>query len=188
MIGYRNDEVLMIDEKVMEEERIIKETKDLCKTYLQAFETFVSNDYDDAMKELRQAEKETVATMDKNSTIKALYKELASIEFGVYKLEERWRDLKMYQKFLYYVSPLSWRVKYDNINKMDDSAAHIFQKYRLTSQGEIPPLERLVEAFLAEIEEETEPTLYFKTTRELKKVFRYVKVFVCVIFFLCFFL
>lgn len=172
MTGYRRDETLMIDEKVMTEQKIIQDIKDQCKSYLNAFETFVSNDYDDAMKELRQADKESIVTMDKNAEIKKLYTELASIEFSVYKLEERWRDLKMYQKFLYYVSPMSWRKQHDYLNKFEASSAKIFQKYRLTSHGEIPPLERLVDVYLQEIESEQEPMLYFNEPQELKKVFR----------------
>lgn len=170
----------MIEEKVLEEQRIIIEIRDMYKMYSDSFETFLSSDYDEAMKQLRRAEKEATKSLDKTEEIKRLYTRLASIEFEVHKFEDRWRDLKMYQRFLYYVSPISWRKEYDYINSLETQGQHssttFLKKYRLTSQGQVPSLEELVDDYLKDISEEQEPMLYFQKPIELKKIFRFMEI------------
>ncbi|GLV40705.1 hypothetical protein CBL_13793 [Carabus blaptoides fortunei] len=92
--------------------------------------------------------------------------------------EWRWRTLRLYQKFLYFVSPMPWRLKYDFIHRKELLCGRearlttVFRKYILTEQGYIPPLEVLVDEYLANLEMEEEPVLFFTEPEEIFEVIR----------------
>lgn len=92
--------------------------------------------------------------------------------------EWRWRTLRLYQKFLYFVSPMPWRLKYDFIHRKELFSGRearlttVFRKYILTEEGYIPPLEVLVDEYLANLEKEEEPALFFTHPQEIFDVLK----------------
>lgn len=178
MVGFRSDEMLLIDEKLKREKKSIESIQQKYQLYLNCFEQFLSEDYNESMDLLRRAEKASVETMQKADLIRTLHIENSAIEFEVHKLEERWRDLKMFQKFLYFVSPISWRKQYDFIhrNNFEKETSAIFKKYQLGASGQYPSLTNLVEEYLESIKLEEPPVLYFTNTLQLVKVFRFIEI------------
>lgn len=56
----------------------------------------------------------------------------------VYQLEERWREARSLQKFLYLVSPMSWRRQHDHLNgsvPAEGTAAHLAAGSRDSTTG-----------------------------------------------------
>lgn len=178
MVGFRNDELLLFEEKIKREQQSIEKIKKNYAMYLQGFEQFLSEDYNESMKMLRTGEQATIITMEKAEYIKCLHRENAALEFNVHKLEERWRDLKMYQKFLYFISPMSWRQKYDYIHRdnLELQPSQIFKKFTLGEEGQATSLINLVDEYLECLKGEEEPALYFTSPDELIKVFRFIEI------------
>ncbi|GJQ68464.1 hypothetical protein Trydic_g17042 [Trypoxylus dichotomus] len=181
--GYREDEVILIEENFIEEQRMIDEIKSRYESYVEQFEQFLSNDHSTSMELLRQAEKEATKAFEKYEIFRELSKDYGALKAQVYNLEEKWRNCKMYQKFLYLVSPLHWRKVHDYYH-LKSEASHqslvetessIFEKYRLGSGSEANTLDAMINMFLEDCATQKEPLLYFKEPYELLKVFRFIE-------------
>lgn len=89
----------------------------------------------------------------------------------------------MYQKFLYLVSPLSWRKQHDfyHFKSPDEpiegpeGSAAIFGKYRLGDKEAEVSLEDLIGQFLDDCATQREPELYFEDPEQLLDVFRFME-------------
>ncbi|KAK9674970.1 protein of unknown function (DUF4200) [Popillia japonica] len=181
--GYREDEVILIEENFIEEQRIIDEIKSRYQSYVDTFEEFLSNDHSTSMELLRQAEKEATKAFEKYEVYRELSKDYGALKAQVYNLEEKWRNCKMYQKFLYLVSPLHWRKVHDYYHlkpgsshqSLIETESSIFEKYRLGAGSEANTLDAMIKMFLEDCATQKEPLLYFKEPYELLKVFRFIE-------------
>lgn len=101
---------------------------------------------------------------------------LGILRVRLYILEENWRTLKMYQKFLYQTSPMHWRREHDYIHKTEHGLvthwSSLFGKYRLADTSVEPTLESLIDIFLEDIKTQEEPKLYFTDPEQIIVVFR----------------
>ncbi|XP_022903092.1 coiled-coil domain-containing protein 38-like [Onthophagus taurus] len=181
--GYREDEVLLIEENFMEEQRILDEIKGNYQKYVDTFEAFLSHDHQTSMELIRQAERETNKSYERYEAFRELSKDYGALKAAVYNLEEKWRNCKMYQKFLYMVSPMHWRKIHDYYH-LKQNASHlslvetescVFEKYRQHTGWETNTLENMIETFLEDCRTQTDPVLYFKEPYELLKVFRFIE-------------
>lgn len=99
----------------------------------------------------------------------------------VYSTEEKWRNCKLYQRFLYLVSPIGWRKEHDYyyLQRADTSAMEeistIFEKYRLNDAEESASLEDLIKQFKEDCITQQEPMLYFTNPNQLLDVFRFME-------------
>lgn len=185
--GYREDEILLIDENFIVEQKVIDEIKQEFQKYVNTFEDFLFTDHTNSMALLRQSEQEAQIAAEKYEIHRELSKNYGSLKSTVYNLEEKWRNCKMYQKFLYLVSPMDWRKTHDfyHIKRMDsersveleeeNSGSSVFGRYKLAEVGEVLSLENLIEQFLDDIKMQDEPQLFFNEPLQLLKVFNFIE-------------
>ncbi|KAK9880954.1 hypothetical protein WA026_013278 [Henosepilachna vigintioctopunctata] len=181
--GYREDDILLIEESLRLEQKMIDEIKENYQTYVNTFEEFLYNDHTYSMKLLRQSEQEAVLAYQKYEEYKELSKEYGALRSVLYNCEEKWRNCKMYQKFLYLVSPLSWRKQHDFYHfkspdepiEAPEGSNAIFGKYRLGDKEAEISLEDLIGQFLDDCATQREPELYFEDPEQLLDVFRFME-------------
>lgn len=182
--GFREDEVDLIEENFASEQVMIDKIRNAYQTYVDTFEEFLYNDHTSSMKLLRQSEKEASIATDKYEEFRKLSKDYGNLKYSVYNLEEKWRNCKMYQKFLYLVSPVYWRRKHDyyHLQQKDShlslisEMSTVFGRYRLPSSGDVLSLEALVDQFLDDCRTQEDPILFFKNPNQLMKVFRFIEI------------
>ncbi|KAF5269977.1 hypothetical protein FQR65_LT05776 [Abscondita terminalis] len=182
--GYREDEIMLLDENFSEEMKAIEEIKSEFQKYVNTFEEFLFNDHTSAMTVLQQSETEAHYAHQKSEELRTLSEDYGSLRSTVYNLEEKWRNCKMYQKFLYIVSPMEWRRKYDFYFMTEDTStsqiarmreeSSIFARFRL-SPFEVQSLDSLIDQFLEDVKIQEEPELYFTDPNQLMKVFSFIE-------------
>lgn len=181
--GYREDEIMLIEENFLEEIKVIEEIKNEFQKYVNTFEEFLYNDHTAAMAVLRESDEEGKRANEKSEELAELSKNYGSLRSTVYNLEEKWRNCKMYQKFLYLVSPLDWRKKYDYYYVTENASApllhlaeesSVFSRFRL-SPFEVQSLDALIDQFLEDVRIQSRPLLYFSRPEQLMKVFGFIE-------------
>ncbi|KAF5304036.1 hypothetical protein FQA39_LY01821 [Lamprigera yunnana] len=182
--GYREDEILLIEENFSEEMRILEEIKAEFQKYVNTFEEFLFNDHTSAMSVLLESEKQAKLAAEKADELRSLSKNYGSLRSIVYNLEEKWRNCKMYQKFLYLISPSEWRREHDFYFIAETSSTNlishlredssIFERFRL-SPNRVQSLDELIEQFLEDVSIQSEPALFFTEPDQLLKVFSFIE-------------
>jgi len=103
------------------------------------------------MQMLKKAEWETKLTEEISTQKNELAKQFGQNRLDVYVLEENWRLVKMCQMFLYCLSPVAWRTKYDlfqqsepekSITFVDTPSVDLFNRYK--TLDETASLEKLI--------------------------------------------
>lgn len=182
--GYRQDEIELIEQNFNEEQRIIDEVRHNYEKYVNAFEEFLFDDHTASMKLLSESDKQATMAEEKFEQYSELSKDFGTLRYTVYNLEEKWRSCKMYQKFLYLVSPVYWRRKHDYYH-LSQKESHqslvseistVFGRYRLQSSGNVLSLEDLVEQFMDDCKTQEDPLLFFTSPMQLLKVFRFIEI------------
>lgn len=184
IVGFREDDMILVDESIIEEQKIIDETRAAYQKYVDTFEEFLFEDHTSSMKLLRQSEKEATIASDLYDNYRELSKELGKLKYGVYNLEEKWRNCKMYQKFLYLVSPVYWRRKFDYYHlhpkeshmSLASELSSVFGRYKLPSSGDVLSLQDLVEQFLDDVKTQQDPIIFFDNPKQLIKAFRFIEI------------
>lgn len=182
--GFREDDVILIDENIIEEQRLIDETRAAYQKYVDTFEEFLFENHTESMKLLRQSEKEAGVASELYEQYCDLSKEYGKLKYVVYNLEEKWRNCKMYQKFLYLVSPVYWRRRYDYYHltqkeshmSLATELSSVFGRYKLPSTGDVLSLEDLVEQFLDDCRTQDDPLIFFDNPKQLIKAFRFIEI------------
>lgn len=170
-----------LDENFTVEQRVLDKIIDEFNQYVETFEDFLYTDHTNSMFLLRQSEREALIATDKYEEYRKLSKEYGALKSWVYNLEEQWRQCKLYQKFLYLVSPMEWRKQYDfymtKHTSMDSIELNrVFSRFRLASTGDILTIENLIEQFLEDVKVQGEPVLYFKEPKQLIKVYHFIEI------------
>lgn len=186
--GYREDEVLRIEENFTDEEEKYKEICQRYNDYVDSFEQFLSEDYKKSIAMLNESEELANTLQKKNDEFKHLSVELGIKRRRVYVLEEKIRQTKMFQEFLYTISPRIWcdqhgiiRHSKDSRVALEDSVKDLskppsegmFAKYQLESlDGTIPSLMHLINCFKEDQVDARPPLLFFTEPKQLFKIFR----------------
>ena len=175
--GCVRDEAMRLRERQLQEQTKIQEANAQYSMYLDTFDTFLAQDQESSAELLHQLQGQVEQSKQKNREIKALNKQLGVLKYRVCVLEEQWGNSRMFQGFLYMVSPMFWRQKHDHVNiRPDDSLSNnlseMLDKYRVVPTGSAPSVETLQAAFLKDMEAGQEPGLYFKQPGELNAVFK----------------
>lgn len=175
--GFRDDEVMLINEHFLQEQKVIDKIKKQLEIYIDTFEEFIFNDHTSAMDLLKEADKETTLAFAKYDEYREISLDYGSMKSQVYNLEERWRNIKTYQKFLYMVSPISWREEHDYYHYKDGipigNESDVFGKYQLLDES--VSLEDLINMFKEDVSTQEAPLLYFTEPYELLNVFRFIE-------------
>lgn len=118
---------------------------------MSGFEEFLSRDHKKSVDMLEKAVEETKLTEEIRARRNELSKKFGQIRLDVYFWEENWKMVKMCQMFLYQVSPLPWRIKYDRAYQSESKksisldTAELFSRYK--ASDEAASLETLIGAW-----------------------------------------
>ncbi|XP_065160257.1 LOW QUALITY PROTEIN: uncharacterized protein [Atheta coriaria] len=180
--GYRMDDALLIEENLLEEQNMIEEITTQYMLYLSSFEEYLAKDHETSMELLRASESEGNKSYEKYEAYRDVAKELGLLKSQVSNLEEKWRNAKTYQKFLYMVSPMYWRKQFDFYHmakKEDDQEIEIIDSLveleQTTAAIEYRSLDNIIRDFLKDYEHPEEPLLFFNEPSELNKIFRFIE-------------
>nr|XP_034180476.1 uncharacterized protein LOC117604486 [Osmia lignaria] len=180
LAGQEMDDCILIDQQFVEEQRILNKIKKRYRQYVSAFEDFLSKDHEQSMKILEEAENESKKTKEITLRRNQLSKEFGQVRLDVYYWEENWRMVKMCQRFLYQVSPDSWRAEHDWIYRTESAetidTVHtdvIFGRYRMLEK--VPSIDVLINLFEEDIRYAGPAELYFEDPQDLIRVFRSIE-------------
>nr|XP_012216499.1 PREDICTED: coiled-coil domain-containing protein 37-like [Linepithema humile] len=177
LIGQKKDDCIRIDQQFEHESRRLQNIQHRARRYVSGFEEFLSKDHKKSVDMLEKAAEETKLTEETSARRNELAKKFGQIRLDVYFWEENWKMVKMCQMFLYRVSPLAWRVKYDRIYKSEstksiDSFDRVDMFGRYKAPDESASLEDLIELFEQDIADAGPAELYFTNPFDLMLVFR----------------
>lgn len=175
--GYKYDSTYLIEEQHREEQKRLKDVQNKFQTYSESYEKFLAEDHSSSMEMLMNADVESRKSKVKLERIKQLHKEVSWYHTNILILDEKWRRSKIYQKFLFQISPLWWREKYDYIHKtqatgvVDTSDTSIFGTNRVGTAASIMSILTIIDQFLQDATRSEPPELYFENPTELEYIF-----------------
>lgn len=182
--GYRQDDIMLIDETLKLEQEMINIVSKNLESYISKFEEFLMDDHTSAMQLLEQTATLATAAYSKEHEYELLAKQHSFLCTCIYKLEERWKQSKTYEKFLYNLSPLMWRLGRDDKRRRlsiygaqdnSDDIFSIFETYRHSVIERGVSLRDILNEFGQEIQSEKEPELYFVHPEQLMDVYRSIE-------------
>ncbi|KYN44155.1 Coiled-coil domain-containing protein 37 [Trachymyrmex septentrionalis] len=178
LISQEKDDCIRIDQQFEQETRRLRQIQYRCRRYVSDFEEFLSKDHEKSMQMLKKAEWETKLTEEISTQKNELAKQFGQSRLDIYVLEENWRLVKMCQMFLYCVSPVAWRTKYDWQQSESERSSivdiplsvDLFNRYK--TLDETASLEKLIELFEQDITDAGPAVLYFDDPFDLIRIFR----------------
>lgn len=182
--GFREDDIMMIEGSLTLEQRIIDTIKGNLQEYINGFEEFLYLDHNSAMRLLKEADAAAQSSFEKYEEYKLEAKRLSSLSTSLFTIEEKWRLCKTYQKFLYTVSPIPWKMAQSSTRRAsvyllrDESESEDYHSIGAlrSSIGERGiSLSDIVAEFKNEIKQSSPPKLYFTKPEELMEVFRFME-------------
>jgi hypothetical protein len=169
-LGYQLDEAMHIEEKFKAEQKRLRNCEALYRLYADCFWKFLQEEHESSVRLLNDAQQEAAKSSDMSCQLKQLGEQFGVLTRQVSVLEEQWRNCKMFQKFLYIVSPMGWRKEHDYIHRKGPSSVSLisempslFGRYRVS----ISDPELSLDLFVKDVQGEEEPLLYFSEPRQL---------------------
>ncbi|XP_066153929.1 cilia- and flagella-associated protein 100-like isoform X2 [Euwallacea fornicatus] len=178
--GYREDDIMLIEDNLLLEQKIIDSIREDYNKYVNAFDEFLSRDHTSSMLLLKESETATRDAYDKYEEYKNIIKKYGVIRSSLYSSEEKWKNCQIYERFLFLVSPFSWRNQRQvtavsgNIENGKDVEENIFEKYKKMDEKETS-LNDLINQFNEEYREDNPPQLYFTDPKQLLDVFKFME-------------
>lgn len=173
---------MLVEENLLLEQKMIDKIKENLQAYINTFEEFLYRDHTSAMELLNRSEKSVKEAYAKYEEYKVLAKEYGALRSSVYKSEEKWRNCKLYEKFLFTISPITWKQFRKRHRRSsvflieeDPDDDNIFGRYKKSLTEAETSLSNIIRLFRQEMAEETEPELYFSAPEELMDVFRFIE-------------
>ncbi|CAG9771089.1 unnamed protein product [Ceutorhynchus assimilis] len=175
--GYREDDIMLIEENLLLEQKLIDSIKENYNRYVNIFEEFLYRDHTSSMLLLRESDAAAGEAYTKYAEYKAVAKKYGAARSSLYNSEEKWRNCQMYEKFLFLVSPFGWRVqRQDHLSEGDEEQEeNIFGKYQLSMGGEEISLTDLLSKLQEDTAQDKSPELYFTDPEQLLDVFRFME-------------
>ncbi|KYM77055.1 Coiled-coil domain-containing protein 37 [Atta colombica] len=183
LISQEKDNCIRIDQQFEQETHRLRQIQYRCRRYVSDFDEFLSKDHEKSMQMLKKAEWETKLTEEISTQKNELAKQFGQNRLDVYVLEENWRLVKMCQMFLYCLSPVAWRTKYDlfqqsepekSITFVDTPSVDLFNRYK--TLDETASLEKLIELFEQDTTDAGPAVLYFDDPFDLIRIFRAMEI------------
>ncbi|KAG5895443.1 hypothetical protein JTB14_001321 [Gonioctena quinquepunctata] len=184
IIGYREDDIMRIDENLATEQRILNIIRENFHKYMNIFEEFLYRDHTTAMQVLSDSDTAAREAYDKYEEYKLVMKDVNSLKSSIFVAEEKWTSMKIYQRFLFALSPASWRatqssrrasVHFDGVDDEPDDEKSIFGIYRKNQDEKNVTLDGIIRTFMMETKGETTPELYFTKPDQLLDVIHFLE-------------
>lgn len=175
--GYREDDIMLIEENLLLEQKVIEKILENYNQYVNVFEEFLYRDHTSSMQLLRDSEAAAQAAYEKYEEYKTVAKKYGSIKSSLYKSEEKWKNCQTYEKFLYLVSPFGWKKQKKTLptESEEEVEENLLGRYRLSLITKEPSLSDIIDNFNKEYEKDYVPDLYFTDPEQLLDVFRFME-------------
>ncbi|CAG9864482.1 unnamed protein product [Phyllotreta striolata] len=175
MIGYREDDLALVNTHLKTETRMIELIESNFQKYVNIFLEFLKRDYEIANNLLSRSNKVVIELMAANEDHRYVLQKLQGIKSQLFKSEARWRLVKWYEKFLYEISPLHW--KKENTNSLMRALQHkscleLFED--INSDTDIT-LEEIAATVERECCDDEDPVLFFTETGQILDYFIYME-------------
>ncbi|KAK6622016.1 hypothetical protein RUM44_001823 [Polyplax serrata] len=176
-IGYKKDETLLIEEQYVAEKKQMQDIKKRFDFYAECYDKFLAEDHSSSLKLLKTADLETKKSKVKREKIRNLLRDCGWYRTKILILDEQWRIARIFQKFLYQVSPLWWRNKYDFIHKsketgeIDTSDTSLFERTGTSSLTAAASIITIIDQFIEDVSKAEPPRLHFTDPNELLQIF-----------------
>lgn len=176
-IGYKRDEILLIEQQNREERKQMEDIKKRFEFYSQCYDKFLGEDHYSSLDLLKTADSETKKSKQKREKIRNLLRDCSWYRTKILILDEQWRIARIFQKFLYQVSPLWWRNKYDFIHKckavgdIETSNTSLFDRQTTTSLTTAASIITIIDQFIEDVAKGEPPQLHFTDPMELIQIF-----------------
>ncbi|XP_012529142.1 cilia- and flagella-associated protein 100 [Monomorium pharaonis] len=179
LVGQERDDHIRIDQQFEQETHRLQQIQVHCQRYINGFDEFLSKTHEKSMLMLEKAEWENKLTEEINAQKNELAKQFGQSRLDVYVWEENWRLVKMCQMFLYRISPVAWKVKYDWPQRsesprstilVDTPSTDLFSRYRTLNES--TSLENLIELFEQDVVDTDPSELYFEDPFDMIRIFR----------------
>ncbi|XP_033336263.2 cilia- and flagella-associated protein 100 [Megalopta genalis] len=178
LAGQETDDCIRIDQQFVEEQRRLDNIRRRYSKYVSVFEDFLAKDHEISMAVLMRAEEEAKESRTLTGIRNDLFRQYGQVRLDVYMWEENWRMVKMCQRFVFQVSPITWRTEHDWIHRTESGECvvtdnDLFGRYRMVD--EVPSLDCLIEMFEEDIAAEGPTEMYFEDPFDLIRVFRAIE-------------
>ncbi|CAB3260110.1 unnamed protein product [Arctia plantaginis] len=168
-VGYRHDCMLNIDINHQKEEEIYDITCQEYKKQLKYLDNFISHDYKKSMMFLSKSEEIKMAVTKKAFELQCLAAVKFTMTSKILGLDYRYGLQQKYGRFLYYLSPPSWRLKNRNFARSVEIEAKGFD-FGISSEEDT--FNVIFENLKRECDNGlVQPVLYFKHPKDLLEIF-----------------
>lgn len=172
-IGYKWDQIYLMEEQHVKEKKRLREIQEKFQFYSDCYDKFLAEDHSHSIILLKDADNQMKKSKMKSEKIRYLLRVCGWYRGKILILDEVWRRGRIFQKFLYRLSPLWWRNRYDYMNKMEESAEAdpIIGKSKSSSLYAVHSIVTIIEEFKESIAQSEPPVLYFQNPIELLHIF-----------------
>lgn len=168
-VGYRHDCILNIETNHKNEEEIYDITCREYKKQLKYLDNFISHDYNKSMVFLSKSEEMKMAVTKKACELQCLAAVRFSMTSKILGLDYRYGLQQKYGRFLYYLSPPSWRLKNRNFARSIEIEAKGFD-FGISSEEDT--FNVIFENLKRECDNGlVQPVLYFEHPNDLMEIF-----------------
>ncbi|XP_063236109.1 cilia- and flagella-associated protein 100-like [Bacillus rossius redtenbacheri] len=167
--GYLRDETLLLDERLSREQRLLAAARDEHRSHAEAFHLALERHHEESMAVVRRHEEGSAELRAVLEQHRELQRRLSAARARVYVLAEAWAHCRLYQSFLYQVSPVTWRQEHGvSVSEADPGTTGRPVAARLPDEDS---LEALIGRFSADVAGELRPELCFSEPDQLLRIF-----------------
>lgn len=168
-VGYRRDCMLNIETKHKKEQEVYETSVKRCKQQVKYLDEFISADYKKSMSFLSKWDKIKTAVDQKTFELQCWATKKFTITSKIIGLDYRYGLQQKYGRFLYYLSPPSWRVKNRNFAQSVEIEA---KGFAFGISGEEDTFNVIFENLKKDcVSGLIKPALYFQHPNDLLKIF-----------------
>ncbi|CAH1105930.1 unnamed protein product [Psylliodes chrysocephalus] len=181
LLGYREDDIMLLNENIENEQRAISHINKYLSTYSKTLEDVLAKDHLSATNMMKKQRELEMKLYEEMVELKNLKKKYNTVKAGLYSSEERWKKAKRYQRFLIYISPLHWKKEHaDQVKEYDLSKeltpAEEEEMFDEATYETIEmPFDDMLEIIIKACRTNLPPELYFKAPEELLDIFKYME-------------
>nr|CAH7715756.1 unnamed protein product [Callosobruchus chinensis] len=164
VVGYREDDLMLLEEHLTIEQKVVDRIKRNLDQYFNIFEELLSHSHTDSMEILNRSEHLYDEATKQYEEQKLILKKYAAVRTALYISEDRWQNCLLYQKFLYSMSPLKYKTEHPLVAVQTRNEEAL----------EAISLSDIIEEF-KDTEKYGNPDLYFTQPDQLIEAFRFME-------------
>ncbi|CAM9342720.1 unnamed protein product [Bubo scandiacus] len=111
-MAVKRDEIQRMENIARHEERKLEKAEYCLEKDAAMFDEFLKENHKNCVQALKIAEKETAAKTKKTTEIQAITSQIENLQSDISRFKNTLKEYKMYQDFLYQLSPKEWQEKH----------------------------------------------------------------------------